>query len=104
MSTALPKLEEAGFYSEKWEEDDISKWTAKNIKTQWRTTVVNTIYSHCGADTLNTSKETLPTMDSNQLEINLLKEKMKELQVAAKYGIEEISTLRMNSPKSSKTL
>ena len=89
ISTALPQLEDAGYFSEKWEDEDISKWIAKSIKVQWRATVVNTIYTHCGADTLNTSKETLPSADSNQLEITLLKDKMKELLAAAKADYEE---------------
>ena len=52
ISTALPQLEEAGYFSEKWEDEDISKWMTKAIKVQWRATVINTIYIHCGADNL----------------------------------------------------
>ena len=89
ISTALPQLEEAGFFSEKWEEDDISEWTAKNIKSQWRAAVLRTIYSHCGAENLNSNQDSLPSADSNQLEITLLKDKMRELLVAAKSDAEE---------------
>ena len=89
ISTALPQLEEAGYFSEKWEEDDISKWMTKNIKVQWRATVINAIYSYCGADNLKSNKNNLPSADSNQLEITLLKDKMKELLIAAKSDAEE---------------
>ena len=89
ISTALPQLEEAGFFSEKWEEDEISEWTFKNIKSQWRAAVLKTIYSHCGAENLNSNQDSLPSADSNQLEITLLKDKMRELLVAAKSDAEE---------------
>ena len=61
----------------------------KNIKVQWRAKVINAIYSHCGADNLNSNQDTLPSADSKQLEITLLKDKMKELLVAAKSDAEE---------------
>ena len=88
---AIPMLDEDGFFEadEGWNEDTIKKWVKDSVKTTWRARIINLIYTICEAEDLNNTRDSLPTTDSINLEVHLLKNTIRELQIASKADIEE---------------
>ena len=91
VGDTIPLLEEDGYFEteESWNEEMIKKWVKERVKTTWRAKIIDFIYVTCEAETLTTTDDSLPTTDSINLEVHLLKNTIKDHQIAAKADIED---------------
>ena len=91
ISDTLPVLEDDGYFEpeEVWNEEMIKKWVNDKVKNKWRAKIIDFIYEICDAKILTTMDDTLPTLDSINLEVHLLKNTIKDLQISASADIEE---------------